>query len=289
MKKIGMIGIGMMGHGIAMNVKKAGYPLCVLEHSGNQPLDRLIDQGVLTYKSPKELAEHCDIIILCVTGTPQVESVLFQPDGVLEGLNQGAIIVDCSTAVPSSTIQIARQVAEKGGQFLDAAMTRTPVEAALGRLNLLVGADDTLFNEIKPLLQSFAENITHVGPVGAGHRMKLLHNYVSLGQIALLSEAAACAAKADIDPAILVDVLTKGGGGGTALNRIAPYLLNNDPSALRFTLENASKDLSYYSVMAHEADTAHQISDAVAATIKQQSLKEPSRYLPELITLLNDR
>src|SRR5690554_5500527 len=161
MKKIGMIGVGMMGHGIAMNVKKAGYPLFVLEHSGNQPLDSLIDQGLVTYKSPKELAEYCDIIILCVTGTPQVESVLFQPDGVLEGLNQGAIIVDCSTAVPSSTIQIARQVTEIGGQFLDAAMTRTPVEAAQGRLNLLVGADDALFNEITPLLQTFSENITH--------------------------------------------------------------------------------------------------------------------------------
>lgn len=289
MKKIGMIGIGMMGHGIALNVSKAGYPLSVLEHPGNQSLDTLKAHGVLTCQSLGALAADSEIIILCVTGSPQVENILFAQDGLLEALQPGTIIIDCSTAIPSSTIRIARHVAEKGGRFLDAAMTRTPKEAAEGRLNLLVGADDALFDDVLPVLQTFAENITRAGPVGAGHRMKLLHNYVSLGQIALLSEAAACAAKADIDPAVLIDVLAKGGGGGTALDRIAPYLTDQDPGALRFTLENASKDLNYYSVMVRETKAAHEIADAVAATYERQSSREPGRYVPELVTLLNDR
>ena len=190
MAKVGMVGIGLMGHGIASNLVKHGHALTVLEHPGNQPLDSLKAAGAVSVASGAELAAQSDVIILCVTGSPQVEAVLLSPGGVLEGLRPGTVIIDCSTAIPSSTVKVAQAVTESGGRFLDAPMTRTPKEAAEGRLNLLVGGDAALFEECKPLLACFAENITHAGPVGAGHRMKLLHNYVSLGVVALLSEAA---------------------------------------------------------------------------------------------------
>lgn len=288
MKKIGMVGIGMMGHGIATNVRKAGYPLGVLEHPGNQPLDTLLGQGAVAYGSASELASASEVVILCVTGSPEVEAVLSQPGGVLDGLKAGSVIIDCSTAIPSSTLRIAEQVVERGGRFLDAPMTRTPKEAAEGRLNLLVGGDRALFEEMLPLLRSFAENVTHTGPVGSGHRMKLLHNFVSLGQVALLGEAAACAARANIDPAVLVEVLAKGGGGGAALDRLKPYLLDQDPNALRFTLANANKDLGYYTVMAQDSAAAHEISDAVAATFERLAAIAPARYVSEVAALLND-
>ncbi|HWV09437.1 MAG TPA: NAD(P)-dependent oxidoreductase, partial [Pseudomonas sp.] len=177
-KKIGLIGVGLMGHGIASNIVKHGHALAVLEHAGNQPLDALKAAGVRTFTSAKELAAAVDVLLLCVTGSPQVEAILLGDDGVLQGLRQGTVIIDCSTAIPASTERLAKGVAEAGGHFMDAAMTRTPKEAAEGRLNLLVGADEALFAECRPLLACFAENITHCGPVGAGHRMKLLHNYV---------------------------------------------------------------------------------------------------------------
>ena len=132
-------------------------------------------------------------------------------------------------------------------------MTRTPKEAAEGRLNLLVGGDAALFEACRPLLACFAENITHVGAVGAGHSMKLLHNYVSLGSVALLAEAAACAQRNGVAPEVFVDVLAKGGGGGMALERLKPYLLAGDTSGLRFSIANASKDLGYYNTMAGDA------------------------------------
>jgi 3-hydroxyisobutyrate dehydrogenase-like beta-hydroxyacid dehydrogenase len=116
-----------------------------------------------------------------------------------------------------------------GGRFLDTPMTRTPKEAAEGRLNLLVGGDAALLDECRPILQCFAENITHAGPVGAGHSMKLLHNYVSLGSVALIAEAAACAQRNGVAPEVFVDVLAKGGGGGVALERLKPYLLSGTP------------------------------------------------------------
>lgn len=289
-QKIGLIGVGLMGHGIASNLVKHGHALSVLEHPGNQPLDALKAAGVTTQARARELARGVDVIILCVTGSPQVEAVLLGDDGVLAGLRAGTVVIDCSTAVPASTERMARQVHAAGGRFLDAPMTRTPKEAAEGRLNLLVGGDAALFAECRPLLACFAENITHVGPVGAGHRMKLLHNYVSLGFIALLSEAAACAQRAGVAGDVFVDVLAKGGGGSVALERLKPYLLRHDASSLRFSMSNAQKDLSYYRTMAHDTGAVAEIADAVLRTYAHAAAEGgPDALAIELSQLLAAR
>ena len=288
--KIGMVGIGLMGHGIASNIVSKGWPLAVLEHAGNQPLDTLKAAGATTATSASALAAGADIVILCVTGSPQVEAVLLGEDGVLKGLRPGTVVIDCSTAVPASTERLAKVVQQAGGRFMDAAMTRTPKEAAEGRLNLLVGADAALLAECRPLLGAFAENITHAGPPGAGHRMKLLHNYVSLGTVALMAEAAACAQRAGVDAQVFVDVLAKGGGGGAAMERLKPFLLSQDPSGLRFALSNAQKDLGYYSQMAGDGGAARQIAEAVFATYTQAAEEAGGQALvPELVRVLADR
>jgi 3-hydroxyisobutyrate dehydrogenase-like beta-hydroxyacid dehydrogenase len=288
--RIAMAGIGLMGHGIASNLLRHSYPLCVLEHAGNQPLDALLAAGATTATSPAALAAAADVVILCVTGSPQVEAVLQGEDGasgLLAQLRPGTVVIDCSTAIPASTERMAQAVIAAGGRFLDAPMTRTPKEAAEGRLNLLVGGDAALFAECRPILASFAENITHAGPVGAGHRMKLLHNYVSLGSVALLAEAAACSARAGIDPQVLVQVLAQGGGGGVALERLKPYLLAQDPSGLRFFMANAHKDLGYYATMAQDGDSAHAIADGVLATYARAVQDAGAQALvPELVGVL---
>jgi 3-hydroxyisobutyrate dehydrogenase-like beta-hydroxyacid dehydrogenase len=287
MKKIGMVGIGMMGHGIATNLQKHGYDLAVLEHPGNQPLDALKAAGAQTFTSATALAARSDVVILVLTGSPQVETVLTGSAGVLQGLRSGAVVIDCSTAIPSSTLHMADAVKAAGGRFLDAPMTRTPREAAEGRLNLLVGGDAALLEECRPVLRCFAENITHAGAVGAGHSMKLLHNFVSLGMVALLSEAAACAGHSGLALDVFVDVLAKGGGGGTALERIRPYLLAGDPSGLRFTIANACKDLGYYNQMAGDLGAAQSIAAGVLATLQAASSRAGDKaLLPELATLL---
>jgi 3-hydroxyisobutyrate dehydrogenase-like beta-hydroxyacid dehydrogenase len=286
-KKIGMVGIGMMGHGIASNVQKHGYELAVLEHAGNQPLEALKAAGARSFTSAEMLATHSDVIILVLTGSPQVEAVLTGENGVLQGLRAGAVVIDCSTAIPSSTLRMADAVKAAGGSFLDAPMTRTPKEAAEGRLNLLVGGDAAVLDACMPLLRCFAENITHAGAVGAGHSMKLLHNYVSMGMVALLSEAAACARHSEIAFDVFVDVLAKGGAGGTALERIRPYLLAGDPSGLRFTVANACKDLGYYNEMAGDVQADRSIAAAVLATLKAAAGSAGDKALmPELASIL---
>jgi len=285
--KVGMVGIGLMGHGIASNILKHGHELVVLEHPGNQPLDALKAAGAVSVGSAAEVAARSDVVILVLTGSPQVEAVLTGAGGVLEGLRPGSIVIDCSTAIPSSTIRMAQAVQAAGVRFLDTPMTRTPKEAAEGRLNLLVGGDAALLEECRPLLQCFAENIIHTGPVGAGHGMKLLHNYVSLGMVALLSEAAACAARNGVSPAVFVDVLAKGGGGGTALDRVKPFLLAGDPSGLRFSVSNAAKDLGYYNAMAADAGATRAIAGAVHATLQDVLTRcEPGAFMSTLSSLL---
>jgi len=288
MKKIGMVGIGMMGHGIARNVQKHGYELAVLEHPGNQPLDALKAGGAQSFTSASALAARSDVVILVLTGAPQVEAVLTGPDGVLQGMRSGTIVIDCSTSMPATTVRMAQAVQARGGRFLDTPMTRTPKEAAEGRLNLLVGGDAALLEECRPLLRSFAENIMHAGAVGAGHGMKLLHNYVSLGMVALLAEAAACAQQSGVAPEVFVDVLAKGGGGGTALERLKPYLLSHDPSGLRFSVANACKDLGYYNAMAGDAGAEKAIAAAVLGTLERALARAGDQALvPELVDILS--
>jgi 3-hydroxyisobutyrate dehydrogenase-like beta-hydroxyacid dehydrogenase len=288
-KNIGMIGIGMMGHGIASNIARHGYPLAVLEHPGNQPLDALKAAGARSFTRAAELAAQSDIVILVLTGSPQVEAVLTGEGGVLQGLRPGSIVIDCSTAIPASTLRMAQAVEAAGSRFLDTPMTRTPKEAAEGRLNLLVGGDAALLEECRPLLSCFAENILHAGPVGAGHGMKLLHNFVSLGTVALIAEAAACAGQHGVAPEMFVEILAKGGGGGVALERLRPYLTAKDTSSLRFSIANASKDLGYYNTMAGDAGAHRDIAAAVLQTLQHAQGLAPEGLIPELPDLLARR
>ena len=290
MTSIGMIGIGMMGHGIASNLLKHGHALTVLEHPGNQPLEALLPAGARTALTPQALAAQVEVLILCVTGSPQVEAVLTGEQGVLQGLKPGALVIDCSTAIPSSTEKIATLVHARGARFIDAPMTRTPKEAAEGRLNLLVGGDAEVLAACRPLLSCFAENIVHTGPVGSGHRMKLLHNYVSLGTVTLLAEAAACAQLSGVNAQTFVDVLAMGGGWGAALERLKPTLANGDTSGLRFSMSNALKDLSYYNQMALDTQADRPVAVAVKNTLHNACQEgDPNALVPDLIRWLAQR
>src|SRR5690625_4208917 len=283
---VGLVGVGLMGHGIALNIVKNSFPLTILDHPGNQPVDDLLALGVQQTESLSELAAKADVIILCVTGTPQIEDILYQPHGLLNNLKPNTVVIDCSTAIPSSTEKIAADIAQAQSQFLDAPMTRTPKEAAQGRLNLIVGGDPNLYAVCLPLLEAFAENIVHAGPVGSGHRMKLIHNFVSLGFSTVLAEAAACASKTGVDPHVLLDILSAGGGRGVVLDRLAPFIRSEDDSGFQFTVSNAHKDLRYYTQMAEDSgcfhDTATAIERALALGIKVDS----KATMPQLIKIM---
>jgi len=281
--RVGIIGVGLMGHGIALNVLKGGFALSMMDHPGNQPVDDLIEMGAERRRSPAAVAADCDLVILCVTGSPQVEAVLSGGDGVIGVLRPGAIVVDCSTSLPESTERMAALIAEAGGRFLDAPMTRLSRHAHEGTLNILVGGDADVLAEARPVLDTFTENIEHVGGVGFGHRMKLLHNYVSIGQMALLAEAAAQAAEAGVEAQVFVDVLAKGGGAGAALERLRKCILTGDASDVPFSISNAIKDIDYYREMIGGTAGSRAIADGVSAAIRAAA--DVDAYVPELTRL----
>jgi 3-hydroxyisobutyrate dehydrogenase-like beta-hydroxyacid dehydrogenase len=139
------------------------------------------------------------------------------------------------------------------------------------------------------VLETFAENILHAGPVGSGHRMKLLHNFVSLGSVALIAEAAACALEAGIEPATFVEVLARGGGGGTALERLKPSLLGGE-AALRFSIANAAKDLQYFCAMAQAQGIDHRIAASVRASLEAAcSEGDPNAFVTTMVERIGAR
>ncbi|MEI4487466.1 NAD(P)-dependent oxidoreductase [Frigidibacter sp. MR17.14] len=283
MNRIGMVGIGLMGHGIAKNILGRGFALSFLDHPGNQPVDDLLAAGAARVDGVEALAADCDVLLLCVTGSPQVEEVLGR---VLPVLRAGTFVIDCSTAIPASTEALAAKVAAAGGRFLDAAMTRTPKEAEEGRLNLLIGGAPEDLAVVEPLLAAFSENRFHAGGPGAGHRLKLLHNFVSLGTATLLAEAAASAAEGGIAPEVLVDCLKRGGGYGAALDRLSPFILTGDVSSMRFSNANGLKDIGYYRRMVADLGTRDDVARGVLAAY-ERLIEEGNgeRLVPEQVAL----
>ncbi len=284
--RVGIIGVGLMGHGIALNILKGEFSLIMLDHPGNQPVDDLVAMGAKQCSTAGLVATEADLVILCVTGSPQVEAVLTGPDGVISKLKPGTIVVDCSTALPESTLRMAALVTDAGGRFLDAPMTRLAKQAHEGTLNILVGGDEDTLAAARPVLETFTENIDHVGGVGFGHRMKLLHNYVSIGQMAILAEAAAQAAEAGVDAQVFVDVLGKGGGAGAALARLQTCILTGDSSEVPFAIGNAIKDIDYYREMIGGSHSSHVIADGVSSAIASvANAGHEADHVPELTRL----
>ena len=288
-KRLGLVGVGRMGHGLAACLLRAGYSVSLLNHPGNQDSKDLLESGAASVDSIVSLCERSDWLLICVTGSPQVEAIVLGPNGVLQSPRRPELVIDFSTAIPDSTVKIAEALADQSILFIDAAMTRTPKEAAEGRLNLLVGAEEATFQMARPLLEKLAENITHAGGVGAGHRLKLLHNFVSLGSVALLSEAAACADAMGISLEVFADTLEKGGGRGAALERVRPFWLEGDPRGLRFTVANAAKDLSYYLEMSAQTRVAAPIARGVSTQLEGfKTSGSGDRLMPELYRLMRE-
>jgi 3-hydroxyisobutyrate dehydrogenase-like beta-hydroxyacid dehydrogenase len=282
MQRIGFIGIGLMGHGMAKNLLQKGHALTFLAHRNRKNLDDLLKLGAKEAKSPAEIAQQSDVVILCVTGTPQVEANVY--GGLLEASREGQVVIDCSTSIPESTDRIRGDFAHKGVRFVDAPLARTPVQAEEGKLNCMVGADEKTLAEIRPVLEKFCENIFHVGAPGTGHKVKLVNNFLALGTAALVCESLAACAKVGIDLEIFYKLISAGGANSAMFQMVVPKALQGDHTGLMFTLANAKKDIGYYQAMLAGAPLAGAMGSALMHTLVQaNALGLGDQYVPSLI------
>lgn len=279
-----------MGHGMAKHVQAKGHRVHLLLRSASSR-DRcadLLSLGAIAHERADALAAACDVLIVCVTGSPQVEEALLGEGGAARKLKPGAIVIDCTTALPDSTRRVAAAVAEHGGCFLDAAMTGTPKEAEAGTLNLLVGGEAAVLAAARPVLECFAKNIYRCGAIGAGHTVKLLHQFVVLSNMAVLAEAYSCAEKTGVDLETLGEVIASGGANSTAFQRLRPFVASGDDQNFRFSLANAQKDMRYYTQMAASAQVVAAVAGAVQVgyTVANNA-GWGDRFVPHLIGSLN--
>jgi 3-hydroxyisobutyrate dehydrogenase-like beta-hydroxyacid dehydrogenase len=266
-KHVGFIGVGLMGHGMAKHLVEKGFTTTVLGHRNRVPVDDLVRRGAREAKDLADVVAASDIVFLCVTGSPQVEDLVYRKGGILEEVRSGQIVVDTSTSQPFSTLKIAEDFKTKGVRFVDAPLTRTPVEAEEGRLNTMVGADAETFAEIEPALKAFCENIFHMGDVGAGHTIKLINNFVAIGQMSLTAEALAACVKLGVDPKKYVALVSTGPANSGLFQMIAGKAVEGDFTGMKFGLANALKDVRYYNQMAMEAGVAGALAPAVLNTL----------------------
>lgn len=260
---IGFIGVGLMGHGMAKNIVEKGYPLTVMGHRNRAPVEDLLKRGAKEAKSAKEIGAASSIVFLCVTGSREVEAIVRGPDGLVAGLKPGSIIVDCSTSDPTSTMALAEELKSHGITLVDAPLSRTPKEAWEGMLDTMVGATPEIFARLKPVLDTWAGRVIHIGNTGDGHRMKLLNNFISMGYAALYAEALTLAEKVGITPDRFDSVVRGGRMDSPFYQTFMRYTLEGDRDAHKFTLQNAFKDMRYLESMADAAGIANPMGNAV--------------------------
>lgn len=286
---VGFIGLGLMGHAMAGNIQSKGFSLGVMAHRNRQPVEDLVIKGAREFANAAELTRAVDVILLCLPGTAEVKKTLIGANGILAGLRPGQIVVDSSTGDPNLTAELAALVIERGGHYLDAPVNRTPKDAVLGRLNVLAGGDADVLDRVRPVLACFSETIHHLGPLGSGHKAKVIHNFISQGNATILAEAFCTAAKNQIDLAAFAEICNMSGGYSRTFERIIPYVLRGDDSGQQFALDNCEKDMRYYTELTKSTPATAMVGDAVYQTFMlAKALGHGDKYVPRLFDVLGE-
>lgn len=227
MPNVGFIGLGIMGRPMAKNLVKSGYQLTVYDIDP-KPIDELVGLGAEGKDSSREVAEKSDIVITMLPDGPDVEQAVLGPNGVLEGLKKGSIVIDMSSISPIIAKKVATEVEKKGGEMLDAPVSGGEPGAIQGTLAIMVGGKRDVFNKCLPILNAMGKSVTLVGSTGAGQTAKLANQIVVAINIAALSEALVFAAKSGVDPEVLVQAIRGGLAGSTVMEAKAPMIMDRN-------------------------------------------------------------
>ncbi len=253
-ERVGFIGLGTMGRSMAANVGRAGFPLTVWNRSGGRD-DALLGSGARRADAPQQLAAAVDVVVLCVSDTPDVEAVLFGEQGVHAGAPRGSLVIDCSTISPTATRGFAARLAEQGVAYVDAPVSGGSEGAQAGTLTIFAGGDSDHVDRARPILAAMGSTITHVGGVGSGQAAKAVNQVILCGTYLGVAEGLVLAMKSGLD----LDALVAALGGGAAqswvlANRSGRMIANEYPLGFKLSLHR--KDLGIALEMARETGSS---------------------------------
>jgi 3-hydroxyisobutyrate dehydrogenase-like beta-hydroxyacid dehydrogenase len=263
---IGFIGLGLMGGNMAECLQNNGFDLVVMGRN-KQAVAATVARGATEVSTPKELAQACDIVMLCVTTSEVVEGLVYGDDGILAGLKEGAVVIDYGTSIPASTQKIGADLAAKGAGMIDAPLGRTPAHAKDGLLNIMAAGDMETYEKVKPVLDVQGENVFHLGALGAGHVTKLINNFMGMTTAVTMSQAFAVAQRAGVDRQQLFDIMSAGPSNSPFMQFCKNYAVDG-VSNLGFSIANATKDIGYFVQMADDLGTRAQIAEGTSANLQ---------------------
>jgi 3-hydroxyisobutyrate dehydrogenase len=240
-ERVGFVGLGIMGQGMAHNILKAGFALTVWNRTASK-INPLVEAGAKVGKNPADVAAQSDIVVICVSDTPDVEAVILGSDGLLAGARAGSLVIDCSTISPQTTVSLAEKLAEKGVAMLDAPVSGGSEGAAKGTLSIMIGGEAKDVERAMPIFEAMGKKITHVGGHGAGQTVKLVNQILVVGHALAMSEALLFAQAGGVDLNKTLEAVSAGAAGSWMLSNRGPQIISRDwrPG---FTVDLQQKDV----------------------------------------------
>jgi len=259
MGNVGFIGVGYMGYGIAKNILEKDNNLFVIANKNRKPIEKIVSKGAVEVKSFEDFRDkQLNVLVKCVTNTPIAKEIATKLSSILD---EKTLIIDITTHNQSGSIETEKIYQSKNINYIECPVMGGPVQAEEGILGGIVGATDANFKLAEPYLKLFCKNYFHFGSVGMGAKSKLLNNFLTLGNAALINHMAKAAKKFDLDLQKLFDVAKLGSGNSAALIRVFEALLQGDSTGFKFTASNSVKDLTYIEDLLKDFPEAEKIAE----------------------------
>lgn len=272
MQRVALLGLGIMGSGMAANWLKKGFSLAVYNRTRSKA-EPLAAQGARVADTPRQAAEDADIIVAMVGDDTASRAVWLGDDGALAGVKPGAVLVECSTLTPDWVRELAEQARAQGCEFLDAPVTGSKAAAAGGQLNLFVGAEAGTLEKARPALEAISKQINHLGPVGTGATWKLIVNIMTAAHLAALAEGLALAEKNGFDLQQIAPLILNGPSGSPAVQMKLPRIAERRYDDTDFSLRWMLKDVRYALALAEQCGLRLPTTEATAQVYQQASEK----------------
>lgn len=290
MKKptVGFIGLGLMGSAMVERLQSLGYTLVVKGNRSRTMMEEALSRGATEAQSARELAQQVEIIMICVDKSESVEANIYGEDGVLQGISPGTVMIDFGTSLPSSTLKIAADLAERGAFYLDAPLGRTPAHAKEGKLNIMGAGKEEIFQQTLPVLEDLGENVFYLGPSGTGHKIKLLNNFFAMTTACAMAEVFGMADAAGVPREKVYQAMSAGPLRSGMMDFIRNYAMEGKID-LAFSVANASKDVHYYVQMAQDLGVTSRMSIGAQATLAEAvQAGQGDKLVPQMVDFLTE-